>query len=230
MKTYYISIGPHCHPCGNLRSLKLRSSALPFDWLRTNSERGLEYVADLIETKFDNFTDDLVYNNKNVVVSKNYPYAEFFHHDLIKSSSNALDQKAEKGADLIETFHRRADRFMELINNKADMCYLLYCLSYSSYKKPNKLTQFIPTIDKFLKAMQNKGPYKLVIYITVDDPNFNLVLDERLTKYKNHPNVVITTCYRNIHAHKIYGDKKDFQMMLDKITHIKQVGGSQVNA
>ena len=32
----YISLGPTCHPAGNLKSLNLRNQAFPFDWLLCN--------------------------------------------------------------------------------------------------------------------------------------------------------------------------------------------------
>lgn len=53
----FISLGPNCHPSGNLRKLNLRKQSLPFDWLLCNNKfRLFEYVNNLINTNFSNFT------------------------------------------------------------------------------------------------------------------------------------------------------------------------------
>ena len=45
---YYISLGPDCHIAGALNFMDLRLKALPFDFLLSLSNKGLEYVCSLI--------------------------------------------------------------------------------------------------------------------------------------------------------------------------------------
>ena len=60
----FISLGPNCHPSGNLKNLNLRKQSLPFDWLLCNGNRRFEYVNKLINTNFYNFTTNLIYNHR----------------------------------------------------------------------------------------------------------------------------------------------------------------------
>jgi len=80
----FISLGPNCNLAGNLKCLNLRKQSLPFDWLLCNKVRIFEYVNSLINTNFSNFTTNLIYNYRGKVISTEYDYVEFFHHDLIK--------------------------------------------------------------------------------------------------------------------------------------------------
>ena len=95
MNIIYIPIGTNCHPAMNLNLLKLRTMSLPFDWLLINPLNIFEYLNNLINTNFSNFTKDLIYNNRNKVISKNYPYSEFFHYDLIKNTTDKTKNENE---------------------------------------------------------------------------------------------------------------------------------------
>jgi hypothetical protein len=46
----FISLGPTCHPAGNLGKLHLRNQSLPFDWLLISELKGFEYANSLIDT------------------------------------------------------------------------------------------------------------------------------------------------------------------------------------
>ena len=78
----YIPIGKNCLVAGQLDILKLREVALPFDWLLIKDQYIFIYLNDLINTKFENFTKNLLYNDRNVVISEKYPFCEFLHQDL----------------------------------------------------------------------------------------------------------------------------------------------------
>jgi hypothetical protein len=80
---HYISLGPDCSIASALNTLNIRKEAFPFDFLLTSPDKGLEYVSLLIKNNFCDFLDDLEYNENNKIISKKYPFTQFYHHDLI---------------------------------------------------------------------------------------------------------------------------------------------------
>ena len=56
---------------------------------------------------------------RNKVISKIYPYSEFFHYDLIKNTTDKMEMKNE---NLVDMMNRRGERFMNIItDNKLGM-------------------------------------------------------------------------------------------------------------
>ena len=74
----FISLGPNCHTAGSLKKLNLRGEALPFDWMLCEGDRRFEYLNDLINTNFSNFTTNLSYNHRSIVISKIMTTLNFF--------------------------------------------------------------------------------------------------------------------------------------------------------
>ena len=163
----YISIGPHCHPAGNLKKLNLRKESLPFDWLLCKQLRGFEYVNDLINENFSNFTTNLIYNNEGIVISKNYDYVKFFHHDLLKNKSNCADDIDQNDKILIEVMNKRGKRFMNIISNKENKVIFIYMLKHSYLIKDglinnNKLFQDMINFDNNSNIKCN---FKVLVYL-----------------------------------------------------------------
>src|ERR1700744_5709286 len=89
-----ISLGCDCQPAYLLDTLHLRKRSLPFDWLRTDPIQGLKYASANFKNNFEDFLSDLEINGHGHVVSKKFPFSEFFHDkDLI---SNDVAQEKYK--------------------------------------------------------------------------------------------------------------------------------------
>ena len=199
---HFISLGPNCHPAGNLRNIELRKLSTPFDWLLTNENKGLTYVVDNINNNFENFLSDLEYNDRDKVVSRNYPNTEFFHFDLLKNKS------------LIETMKRRAKRFMDLISNPDNYIVFLYYYSLNNYL--NKFQPFLESIKEFESCELIKAKYKLIIYVSYDN-DYDFKPYPEVDEVKN---TVFIKYVRDISASKYYGKTSDFKNLLKNISDI----------
>ncbi|MCB9189349.1 MAG: hypothetical protein H6599_08720 [Flavobacteriales bacterium] len=151
-----IPIGSDCHPAYTLQSLHLRKHSLPFDWLNTNPIKGLDFVHKNIQTSFSLFLDGLHKNERDHVVSKEYPFAEFMHEkNLIE---NKLDQ---------DKFVRRIKRLQDIIQCE---CYFLYTIPSKSLKTEFEINEFYNSVISFESELNDKQ--QLCIYIRYDE-HFN---------------------------------------------------------
>lgn len=208
----FISLGPSCHPSGNLKKLNLRKQSLPFDWLLCDGNRTFEYVNNLINTKFSNFTANLVYNQRKKVISKNYDYVEFFHHDLLK---NVSDKREDRKGSLIKIMNKRGKRFMDIISNEKNEVVFLCALHHTKLIKDGSINN-----HKLYKDMVNfdinsniKCNFKVLVYLCNDNEDYNLVLPDELGNLKHF---IFDKYIRNQNVHKIFGDIKDFKQLLEK--------------
>lgn len=180
---------------GNLKLIKVWKFAYPFDYLLIKPTKVFEYVNDLIDTNFKNFTKNLIYNKNNFVVSKYYDYVEFRHHDLIKEQT------------LIETMNNRGERFMNIINDhKQEVCFLVK-LHYKFVHDVNLYND----MKKINDNVNIKCNYKILVYIYNDNEDFNLLIPE---KFFNLNKFIFYKFIRNQKIHKTYGDVDDFKKML----------------
>ena len=208
----FISLGPDCHPSGNLKKLNLRKQSLPFDWLLCNGNRRFEYVNNLINTNFSNFTTNLIYNHRGKVISKDYDYVEFFHHDLLKNVSDSVEETKEP---LIEVMNKRGKRFMDIISNENNEVVFLCGLHHSKLIKDGlinnqKLYQDMINFDTNLNIKCN---FKVLVYLYNDNEDYNLTLPDEL---ENLNNFIFDKYIRNQNVCRVYGDVKDFKQLLEK--------------
>jgi hypothetical protein len=202
MDYIYISIGKDCLPAKCLDILKLRKISMPFDWLSISPKNSFEYINDLIETRFFNFTNDLEYNINGRVISKHYPYIEFFHHDLLKNI--VIGRAKDDDKNLIETMNRRADRFINIIENISNRVIFIYHIENNNFKKYS---------DKLFKDMKDfndnknvKCTYKIIVLVS-DNDDFNLDIPDKfhiLEKFN------ICKYIKNSSIHGMYGNKYEF--------------------
>ena len=145
----FISIGPSCHPAGNLKKIGFRNESLPFDWLLCKMFRIFEYVNELINSKFKYFTANLIYNYRQKVISKNYNYVEFYHYDLIKNKTIGKNDVAAN-KNLVEMMNRRGERFMDIITNKKNEVVFLCMIHHTILIKDGLLNyKFYEDMKKF---------------------------------------------------------------------------------
>ena len=163
-----IPIGHSCHAAGNLNKLGLRKESFPFDWLLIPGPKVFEYINDLINTRFQNFTKDLTYNHRQKVVSLHYDYVEFFHHDLIKNKT--LNRPEDNEKDLVELMNNRGKRFINIIENKENEVVFLCMLKYKHIfiKGENNNTLYEDML-KFDNNTNINCHYKVLLYFFNDE-------------------------------------------------------------
>lgn len=203
----YIPIGTNCHSAMNLNLLKLRTISLPFDWLLVNPLNSFEYLNNLINTNFSNFTKNLIYNNRNKVISENYPYSEFFHYDLIK---NSTDKKENENENLIDMMNRRGERFMNIITDDKLNIIFLNNIIYDTFIDLDH-DKFYNDIYLFENNKYIKCDFKVIIYLMNDDIDFNLDIP---TKYYNLKKIIFTKYIKDTSISKNYGNIEDFNKLL----------------
>lgn len=212
----FISLGPNCHPAGNLNYLNLRKQSLPFDWLLCSDVRIFEYINDLINTFFSNFTTNLIYNHRKKVISKNYDYVEFFHHDLLKNVSDRTEDKVEENKEpLIEVMNKRAKRFMDIISNETNEVVFLCMLHHTKLIKDKKINdrKLYEDMINFDTNLNIKCNFKVLVYLYNDNEDYNLILPD---EFDNLNNFIFDKYIRNQTVNRIYGDVKDFKQLLEK--------------
>ena len=214
----FISLGPNCHAAGNLTSLDLRNQSLPFDWLLCDEKRVFEYINDLINTNFCNFTTNLKYNNKEKVISANYEYVQFFHHDLLKNNTHRqvyhnFHDKKDYNENLIEVMNRRGKKFMDIISNEDNEVIFLCMINYNKLIKNGMIHD-----NKLFKDMINfdnnkniKCKYKVLVYLHNKDDD--LIIPNEVKKLNNF---IFDKYVKNINVNRVYGDKNDFKKLLEK--------------
>jgi len=195
-----IPIGCDCHPTNVIKHLGIRNESMPFDWLNTNSLKGLDYVRDNINTKFKYYIKDLI-SEDDQVFAQRYNYSTFKHHkDLIDNQETR------------DTFIRRSNRFLDAIKNP---CIFLYNVKSKDLNTQNKLDQFKKSVLNFKKVMKRND--ELYIYIRYDESyNENRKYCDNLLKLNKIKNVKIIQHVRHLEKYGIWGDPKKYNILLKK--------------
>ena len=211
MAKIFIPIGESCFISGNLRHVKLQNTSLPFDWLLYRTPiRGIEYLNDLINTRFSNFTTDLTYNTRGKVISKFYPYVEFYHYDLIKNT--VLNRPHDSTKDLIEMMRRRAERFMSIIDDASNRVLFMYSISKDSLMQDSeKLYQDIITLCNNIYI---KCGFNIVVIVYNNDTEFVLDLPD---KFKSIDRCRFVKYIKNTQRYGVYGERADFKKLMDEL-------------
>jgi len=199
--TLYVSLGPNCHAAGNLKHLHYRNFSLPFDWMLTEEEYGIQYVNNNINNDFSLFTKDLA-KRRGKTYSKNYPESLFFHHNLLKNP------------EYIKDFERRGKRFMDLISNPDNDITFLFFYAYKIYQNPEIFKIFYESIKNFENNPKIKANFKLLVYVANNDDDFKLELYPEINNLKK---TVFLKYIRDTKVNRIYGNRKDFQNLLDQM-------------
>ena len=213
----YIPIGKNCLVAGQLNILKLREVSLPFDWLLIKDQYIFTYLNDLINTKFENFTKNLLYNDRNVVISEKYPFCEFLHQNLI---NNTIKNKPPLDYNLKNAIDRRCNRFMELIENKDNKNLFICNISYNSFKLYESL--FFNEINKFINNKNIKCKFYLLIILSFKK-DFYMEIDNKFKELKMVSFEKLLISQENTNTNNmenIYGNKNDFLKILKKYDNI----------
>ena len=194
-----IPIGSDCHPAYTLQKMNLRKYSLPFDWLLTNSVKGLKLVSDNIKSDFKYFLSDLYENERGRVVSKKYPFTEFYHEKYLIENP-----------DSILKFTRRISRFKKKLDEEV---YFLYCVNSNSLKSNSLTKELYESVIEFSSLL--KSNQLLLIYIRYDESlNENRNNCQRiLRKVKSLENVRIVNYIREKKKEGIWGNEKHYPLL-----------------
>ncbi|ADX68724.1 DUF1796 family putative cysteine peptidase [Weeksella virosa] len=195
-----IPIGSDCHAAYILNALNLRKQSIVFDWLFCNSKKGVEYVNKMIETNFSDFLCNLTKNERQHIISENYPYVEFFHEKNLIDSSTDRNKMSKRGK-----------RFLEAIEKES--CILLYVANYEFFKKESDTDYFIETLHQLNILTKNAHSIKIFIKCNQNVNNF-----EQINYFVNScnelKNVKAVKYFLDTQKYGAWGNVKDYIPLL----------------
>ena len=217
---YYISLGPDCLTAANLNMLGLRKISLPFDWLLTKNDiDGIDYVIKNIDTNFQYFLTNLKQNKKGWY-SKNFPETFFPHCDFNARESEFEKLKQHYFAEhfenkssetQIDKFKRRANRFINIINNSNNYCVFFYKVTNNTFFDEDTLGSIVNKIEYFIKKCSCK--YKFLIYTVMEKKEKQITFQN---KFKNKH--IYCKIYRiNYATNSDFGNKNDFAQLIKTV-------------
>ncbi len=200
-KEILISIGCNCHPAHLLAIMRFRKTSLPFDWLLTDGDKGLNYVTDNIKNSFQNFMADLQINAQNFAFAKKYPESCFYHHSDIISNPQTRN-----------TFQNRINRFTEIINNSN--CTFLYALPSENLNSIESVHNIASQAEQFSSTMKEKD--KLCIYITYNEKADleNKYCDDFIKDIRKLKNVYSAKFLLEAKKYGLWGYENNYEFLL----------------
>lgn len=220
---YYISLGPDCLTAANLNMLDLRKISLPFDWLLTKNDiAGIDYVNKNIDTHFQYFLTNLKQNKKGYYYSENFPETFFPHYDFKAKEAEFEKLKRHYFAEYFENkspdsqidkFKRRANRFINIINNSNNHCIFFYRVTNNTFFDEDTLCSIVEKIEYFIKKC--RCGYKFLIYTSLADKNNEktIIFQKR---FKNKF-IYFKIYHINYTKNSEFGDKDDFKKLIKSI-------------
>ena len=198
-KTEIVPVGCDCHPAYTLQKLNIRKKSLPFDWLNTDSIKGLEFVSENLKNNFKDFLSNLYINTRGHIVSEKYPYSEFMHEKKL------IEQKSDK-----DKFLRRIGRLKQLLNNEI---YFLYNITSNSLDSEKNVDDFYKSVIEFNSQLKNNQI--LCIYIRYDESlKENENHCKKLIKLlSNSKNIKISNYVREKKKEGIWGNEKYYPVL-----------------
>lgn len=166
MSKIYIPLGNSCSIAYNLKLLKLRICAFPFDWVRvTNFNNVTKLIQnkfygflDFKNFKFKEFSDKFIVNGKRGSYIYSNNYCSFYHE------FNKLIEEHEFNM-FKEKYSRRIKRFLDFINSDNE---IIFIREEFGKIKISKINNFICAINEIYPDLN----YKLII-ITNQKVNFS---------------------------------------------------------
>lgn len=202
-KDIIVPIGSDCHSAHILNALKFRKFSLIFDWLYTDSRFGIQYVNDNIKTNFESFLENLTYNQRNHIISENYPFTEFFHEkELITSIDNQ------------EKLKKRALRFLEIIKNKNVS--FLYVINPEHFLDLKDVEKFIKTLVELNTLTSQKHKIKIFIKFK-NNLKSNFVIDALIEQSNNIDNVTTVKYHLDTEKYGQWGNSKDYYRLFKNL-------------
>lgn len=163
----FVPIGGNCGPAVTLRKeLKISDIALPFDYIRTN----FQCIIESISTKFRFFlpnTNTIKDSNE----SSNYvgDYDHFVKEDVKRYhlTNHSFWHHNLEDINVINAFHRRFDRFNQLLFSKDEIVFIRSITSKIIMEEVNQNQLFIDLLENINPNLN----YKLIFVLTNNDNN-----------------------------------------------------------
>lgn len=166
----FISVGPKCITTMNLRELKYRRAAYPFDWLFCTTS----IVQHCIETNFAYFLD------KTLIVSKSDTSSDHkYYRDHLESKEDLVifnHHNLEKDT-IYAAYTRRCTRFMQRYNDVSKPLSLVYTIqneTSDAFSFDSKDWQDAHNFATFLRS-ENKTHISLITFVLQYVANEDLV-------------------------------------------------------
>ena len=166
MSKIYIPLGNSCSIAYNLKLLKLRKLAFPFDWVRvTNFNNVTKLIQnkfygflDFKNFKFKEFSDKFIVNGKKGSYIYSNNYCSFYHEFNKLIEEHDFNMFKEK-------YSRRIKRFLDLMNSDNE---IIFIREEFGKLKISKINNFICAINEIYPNLN----YKLIV-ITNQKVNFS---------------------------------------------------------
>lgn len=214
-----IPFGHNCLIAHHLTLCGLRKISLPFDWLLIVPEYSLHYANRLINNNFKGFVDNLAYDGE-YVISKNYPSAKFFHHDLIKNSADVPSRMDLGKGNLVDIFKRRASKFMEMLYEEP--CFLISTFYYDYFKSERRSQLFWDSAKRLLESLNERNvDFQLLIVAYGYNHPFdveNLSIPESLQNQLIVRGVVVDQS-----VDRVFGCSSDFRSLFSEFFSVENV-------
>ena len=183
--------------------MKFRTISFPFDWLFSNSIKGLKLVNENIKHNFQFFLADLEINERNYIISKHYPYTEFFHEkNLIENESDRSRLK------------NRANKFLNYIDKNS--CTFLYVINHDHIKNEDDINEFILYINEFHQLTNYNHSLKIYVKCPTNVSEFQFI-DQLITKSNNIKNTKAVHYYLDTIKYGMWGNPKDYVHLLKSL-------------
>ena len=180
----YISIGPCCDTLEILKNNDLKTYSYPFDSIFTS----LDIIYDCIEDRFNKFLDRTLYINgvQHSIYNKLLDteilikhHINFGYNDNNKPSihSNFINHHSFESDNDYETYQRRCQRLLNLINDENNKISFIY---YNPY------TESISDLIEFSNKMQKYKNIYINVIFKNDQPKTILYNNINITIYQNY--------------------------------------------
>ena len=198
-----IPLGSDCHPAYTLQKLNLRESSLPFDWLNTESIRGLLFVRQNVEDKFEHFMTNMKANEFGHLVSEKYPYSEFIHEKNIDRNAGDRDR-----------FKRRITRFLRFLEEDVSF---LYNVTGASFTTDKVVDFFYGSVVDFLHVMKKNDKLHIYIRYNEDCTENESQCNRLIEKIGNLDQVVIARYLRSLSQYGTWGNESKYLALYDEL-------------
>lgn len=159
----FVSLGENCSSAWYLKQLGLKEASYPFDWIFSSPD----IVFDCINDRFEKYLDKkfIVPKNNSTSAGHSYYHDDFFNHRNPLASDDDYN------------YHKRCcNRFIELVESKNNVCYLITLINEPS-KRPgwakgfnNKFpmpeNQNLETVSKLIRRIKDRN--KSSKFVVVD--------------------------------------------------------------
>jgi hypothetical protein len=183
LKYNIITLGYDCSPAQALRDMKLRTEALPFDWVNLSVE-SLEMC---FKDNFLFFHKNLKFNENKTQLIDNYGFKFSHDYPTLKENNSInedntfneyiiVDNWQDYHEKVLEKYKRRIERFLNIIRNPSPIIILCRHDIHN-----------IPKIKFLLKHYYNKEN----VFFVVSTPQSSI---NRMTSMNLHAREYIKTC------------------------------------